>query len=723
MAHMEISERMQKLFARSREVAKNPPQNTFNRDLHHGMKNLYAELPLSEKIARSMAYAVTNQTVYVEADDKIIGRVYYHNPVAAGAVDTDFDFNSQFRAKYAEEHPDYHELAVYQMGTYGSPGHIAWDWNTLLMYGTEGIRQRVAMERTRHPGDEKAAEFYDGVTIMLDAMEEWNNKHIEVLEKMGKTEEAEICKRVPKYPARTFREAVQSFFMQFIVVMKENPHGGNSPGRLDYYLWPFLERDLQNGTYTLEEARELIEELFVRIDERLYYSDGWVESVMVGGSHTNGTSAVNPLSHIMVESYMKYDITHPHIYARIPSNPPEDWVHLCADYVMNGRNRAQLLNDEAVVKALVHNGVSINDATEYYCGGCMEVGVQGKTSDFLFTGYQNILKLFELCVTGGYSIHDGKQLKYFHCKPITELDTFEDFYASFMAEAKRVLWANLEYQDGLSEYVEQHRPSFLISAMVDDCLNVGRNMHGGGARYHDYGSSFIGIPNTADSLIAVKKAVYDDKICTAEELISALKANFEGYESLRAALLKLPKYGQENAEADALAARFTEDICNIYASYVNRFGGNGKPVILTFRWAASSGAIVGATPDGRKAGVPVAQAVTPQGMSMTKGITAAMNSCTSLPFECFTGGASTMWDLDHSWASEPVAEALFMSFFKQGGHIFQGNVTDVDTLIEAQKNPDQYNHVIVRVGGYSARFIGLPKDIQDDIITRIRHAG
>lgn len=722
MANTEISERMQRLFARSREVAKKPPQNTFVHDLNYSMKNLYADRPMSEKIARSMAYAVTNQAVYVEEDDKIIGRVYYHGPKAVESADTDFDFNSQFRAKYAAEHPDYHELAVYQMGTYGSPGHIAWDWNTLLTYGTEGIRQRVAMERPRHTGDEKAKEFYDGVIIMLDALEEWNGKHVAVLERMGKTEEAEICKRVPKYPARTFREAVQCFFMQFIVVMKENPHGGNSPGRLDYFLWPFLERDLKNGTYTLEEARELIEELFVRIDERLYYSDGWVESVMVGGSHANGTSAVNPLSHIMVEAYMKYDITHPHIYARIPANAPEDWVHLCADYVMNGRNRAQLLNDEAVVKALVHNGVAINDAADYYCGGCMEVGVQGKTSDFLFTGYQNILKLFELCMTGGYSIHDGKQLKYFSCKPLTAFDTFEDFYSSFMAEAKRVLWANLKYQDGLSEYVEQHRPSFLISAMIDNCLSVGRNMHGGGARYHDYGSSFIGIPNTADSLIALKKAVFDDKICTAEEMLDALKANFEGYENLRAALLKLPKYGQEDAEADALAARFTEDICNIYASYVNRFGGNGKPVILTFRWAASSGAIVGATPDGRKAGVAVAQAVTPQGMSMTKGITAAMNSCTSLPFECFTGGASTMWDLDSSWASEPVAEALFMSFFKQGGHIFQGNVTDVDTLIEAQKNPEQYNHVIVRVGGYSARFIGLPKDIQDDIITRIRHA-
>ena len=409
MANMEISERMQALFARSREVAKKPPQNTFNYDFHYAARNMYAQLPRWEKIARSMAYAVTNQEVMVEADDKIIGRVYYHGQKAVENPDPDFDFSAGHRAVYGKEHPDYHELAVYQLATYGAPGHIAWDWSTLLNYGTEGIRERVEIGLTRHAGDPKAAEFYNGVLIMLDAMEAWNDKHVAALEAMGKTEEAEICRRVPKYPARTFREAVQAFFMQFIVVMKENPHGGNSPGRLDYYLWPFLERDLNRGTYTLDEARELIEELFVRIDERLYYSDGWVESVMVGGCHANGTSAVNPLSHIMVEAYMKYDITHPHIYARIPPEPPADWVKLCADYVMNGRNRAQLLNDEAVMKALVRNGVSVNDSSEYYCGGCMEVGVQGKTSDFIFTGYHNIAKLFELCMTGGYSVHQEKK--------------------------------------------------------------------------------------------------------------------------------------------------------------------------------------------------------------------------------------------------------------------------------------------------------------------------
>ena len=200
-----------------------------------------------------------------------------------------------------------------------------------------------------------------------------------------------------------------------------------------------------------------------------------------------------------------------------------------------------------------------------------------------------------------------------------------------------------------------------------------------------------------------------------------MKANFEGYEVLRARLLSLPKYGQDNPEADELAARLTRDICRPYSSYVNRFGGNGKPVLLTFIWAPEAGRILGATPDGRKAGVPVAHSVTPQSSSMTKGVTAAINSCTALPFELFSGGASAMWDLDPSIATPEIVESLFMTFFEQGGHIFQGNTTDIEELKKAQLDPENHLHVIVRVGGYSARFVNLPRPLQDDVINRLRH--
>ena len=718
---MNFSERMEKILALYSERIENPPQSTYKHDIHALALGKYASLDQWEKIARANAEALVSQPVMIEQFDRIIGRVYHKNEQKPEAIAPDLDDKTEAQSRMDEIYEGYAELCEYQLATGGVPGHIAWDWNSLLLQGTEGFRRRCEDGLSRHAGDKKSEEFYCGVMIMLDALDEWNDLHVAELERLGMAEEAEICRRVPRYPARTFREALQCFFFQHIAVIKENTFGGNSPGRLDYYLWTYLEADLAAGRCTLDEARELIEELFLRIDERIYWAHGWGETVVVGGTAPDGKSAVNPLSYIMIETVMKYDIAHPWVYARLTKDPPADFVDLCADYVANGGNRAQIINDEAVMSALMRNGVTYADAADYFCGGCMEVGVQGKTSDFLFTGFHNIPMLLELCITGGYCLTNKKQLGHFSARPLTEFESFEDFYAQFIEKARLTMHANLAYQDMLSEYSEKARPSYLLSSMIDDCLDRGRNMHGGGARYHDYGASFIGIPNAADSLYAIRRAVFEDNLCTARELTDALAADFEGYEELRRRLVALPKFGQENEEADAMMARLSADLSNIYASYTNRFGGNGKPVILSFVWAPVAGKLLGATPDGRHAGVPVAQAVTPQGMAMTEGITAAMNSCAKLPFELFTGGATTMWDLDHTAVSVPLVRALLLSFFAQGGQFFQGNVTDVQDLIEAQRDPENHRSLVVRVGGYSARFIQLKPELQNEIINRYRH--
>ena len=712
--------RIEQVYKRSTELGLNPPLQTFNYDLHKFALEKYYDLPRWEKIARATADAVINQEILIEPQDKIIGRTFHSNDKPIEKFDPDFDYNAR-RKDMLAKHPEYAELCDFRLTSWGIPGHIAWNWNLILAHGTLGLRELCNARLNRLKDDENAVQFFNGVLIMLDALDSWNDLHVKELEKMGKREEAEICKRVPKYPARSFREAVQSFFMQHIVVMKENPHGGNSPGRLDYYLWPYLETDLQNGVITEDEAQALMEELFLRIDERIHKIDTWGESIVLGGTHQNGQSAVNPLSYIMIKAFMKYDITHPYLYASISKNAPKDFIKLCANYVINGNNRAQILNDEAIISALVKSGVSEKDAHLYYCGGCMEIGVQGATSDLLFTGGHSFIQLLEFCITGGYSLVSKKQLDYFPTKNLADFNDFESFYDYFIKQCKRVLNLHLEYMDMFSEQAEISRPLYLISSMIDDCLTKGRNIHGGGAKYHDYGATFMGLANTADSLTAIKQAVFDSKLCTANELIEALKANFEGYEDLHKTLLNLPKYGQEHSEADGMMVRMTEEISNHYLSYKNRFGGYGKPVILAFIWAPWYGATAGASADGRKSGMPLSHAVTPQSAGMTKGITAAMNSCSKLNFDLFPGGATTMWDLDHSWANEELVEWLILSFFKQGGQFFQGNVTDVKDLIKAQEHPEDYPHLIVRVGGFSARFVWLGKDVQDEIINRLRH--
>lgn len=718
---MAISERLQTVYNYSTEKGTCPPRTHFNYDMHKAATEMYADLPTWEKIARATAYAIVNTDVIIEPFDKIIGRVYYANEAPIERFDPDFDYGRMMWEQANEKIPDYGEYMRYNMVLTSAPGHIAWDWNRILRHGTVDIRERCEKGLVRYAGDEKAEEFFNGALIMLDALEAWNDKHVARLEELGMTEEAEICRRVPKYPARNFREAVQSFFMEYIVVMMENPHGGNSPGRLDYYLWPFLEQDLKNGTCTLEEAQDLVEELLLRIDERIHTIDTWGETVVLGGSHPNGTSAVNPLSYMVVEGFMKYDITHPNVYCRLPKDCPQEFIDLSAKYLKDGQNRAQILNDESIMNALTMNGVAEDDAFNYYCGGCMEVGIQNATSDLLFAGWHNIAKVVELCITGGRSLTDGYVIQNRKYKSLFDFDNFEDFYKYFVSESDYLLGISMQFEDFASEAMDTARPAYLVSTMINDCILRGRAMHAGGARYHDYGASVIGIPNATDALYAVKRAIFDDKICTKEELLAALEANFEGHETLRKKLIALPKYGQEHEEVDMLAKRITTDLVQTYRNYTNRFKGNGKFVVLTFVWAPEAGAELGASPDGRLAGVPVAQSVTPQAASMTKGVTAAINSCATQPYELFAGGVSSMWDIDPNWASEEVIRGLFTSYFEQGGQMFQGNTTDVEDLIKAQQNPEAYPHLIVRVGGYSARFVWLHKGCQDDVIERYRH--
>ncbi len=697
----------------------------FVKDYHYAGLHLYNECELWEKLARSLAYAIVNQDIFVDEADTIGGRVFQstEKDLSGYELDEDFLYREKSDNAFLKEYPEGDELEAYQLiGGCPAEGHISWFFNLILEHGVEGFR-KMYEDALASAKDDEAKQFYQGVIILLDAMLEFNDKYIEHYEKIGRHDVAERMRKVPRKPAETFREAVQAFYMQHIVVMLENPRGGNSPGRLDYYLWPYLERDIENGVCTLEEAREIIDELFLRFEERLYPRDGWVEVVIVGGTKPDGTSAVNPLTYIMVESIMKFKITHPSVYVRIPENPPEELINLCARYMMSGNNRAQILNDKSIIGAITKQGISFQDATFYVCGGCMEVHMQGMTSDHLYVGWQNIPKMLELMITGGECLLTGDRVNSFKAtKGLCGYSDFESFYADFIKEAKRISDIFMRRVDINSSFLQKYRPGYLISSMLDNCLERGRNMHAGGVKYHEYGATQLGLPDVTDALFAIKKAVFDDKICSADELIAALKADYKGYEELQKQLRQITKYGVDNDEADDLAARVMGDFADMYLTYRTRWGATAKPVILTFVYAPDAATVLGATADGFNSHKIVAQAITPHSHSMTEGITSAINSCTKMPYEKFSGGASSMWDFDSAWANEELIGAVLKSFIEKNGQIFQGNTTSLADLIKAKENPEAYQNLIVRVGGYSARFTSLTDELQDEVITRMRHS-
>ena len=723
---MPHSARIERIFAYAKQNWQDIPPTPLNRNFQYAAVELYADAPTWPRAPLALAYAIRHMPVTVTEDDEIIGRVYHLNRMPAEHRDPEmYDFMIHAVTPGETVYPGYEALRRLHLVTDIARGHITWDWRKMLRIGTEGMKAecRAAL---LNPRDEEAEHFYRGVLIMLEALEDWNDLHADRLEEMGKPELAARCRHVPRYPARNFREAVQAFFMQYIVVFCESPFGGNGPGQFDKYMWPYLKADLEAGICTLAEAREIIDELFIRMDERVSRGDLWNEMILAGGTHPDGTSAVSPLSTIMVESIMELNITHPSVYLRVPADADDDYIRLCARYLLHGNNRAQIYYDPQVIRALTEtNHVRPEDATEYGVGGCLEIGIQGMNSDFLQSGFVNMPLMLELAITGGRRLCTGEEVDTagVPLPGLAAFDRFEDFYENYLAYTDRLIGISFAAIEAGSIRDQTCRPTYLISSMINDCMARGRLMHAGGCRYHDHSMTPVGMPNVADALYAIKRAVFEEKLCTAEELLAALQADFAGHERLQRRLRAIPKYGQDNEEADRFASAVITRLTEMFVTRRTRFGGIFRPMILTYTYAPQAAEHLGATADGNHAHTMPAQAITPQSRSMSAGITAAMNSCTKMPFALFSGGASAMWDLDPAWATEEIVAHLLKTFFAQGGQVFQGNATDVGELLEAQKHPEDYRHLIVRVGGFSARFVGLDPALQTDIINRRRHRG
>jgi trans-4-hydroxy-L-proline dehydratase len=710
------------------------------KNLSHAFFDLYADLSLPERQARSHAYALEREPIHIHPLTRIPGQIFQACPGAGcpeigGSSEhagwAEFLVSAAVERRATVEVPDGESYARY-FTPGGHPGHICWDFGRMLDLGIDGMLDLCA-DNKKKTDDPKSIEFLNCVEIALNGMLTWISRHVDVLEEMTRDETdserrrelqemADLCRNVPRQPATGFREAVQTFWFQHMAVMFENPFGGNGPGRLDYYLWPFLERDLEAGRTTLEEARDLLTELLIKLHERIAPADGWVEALPVGGRKPDGSLAINPLSYMIIEVISDLPQTHPSVYVRLPDDAPDDFVDLTVRYLIDGDNRAQVYGDDAVIAALQQSGkVSIEDARHWTAGGCMEVSPQGCNCDLLFSFAHNVSRTFELVINGGCLMQTGERI-IDHSQTLADYTSFEELYAAFTAEFGRELGILTRRLDISLEEYAQYRPSYLLSSMTHDCLERGRGINDGGARYTNYGGSGVGIPNVGDSLYAIKRAVFDDKRVSGAELLDALRADFVGHELLQAYLRSLPKFGAGDEAINAMTDRVFCDFADLLARHTTTHGGTVVPVILGFVWVVGFGEQVGATPDGRNSGSPLAHGLSPQSGSAVNGITGAIRSATDLTLEKAGGGGAMMWDLDHSWATPEVVKPLLKTFTDRGGHIFQGNVTSVEKLREARENPDDYRDLMVRVCGYSARFTTLSEATQEEIISRYKYS-
>jgi len=529
---------------------------------------------------------------------------------------------------------------------------------------------------------------------------------------------AATCERVPAHPARTFLEAVQSLWFAHILTVWEDGINANGIGRIDQFLWPYLEKDLADGTIDMNEAAEILAALWIKL-----YRPYDVQQMMIGGQHTDGADATNPLSYLVLDVTEGLGFIRC-LSARLHRNSPRELVSRCVDLLAKGGGIPFFFNDEALIPALVSRGVPLEDARGYAAIGCIEITIPGKACPHAVSHWINLPKCLELAINDGRDLLDAAPVG-LRTGTLTDCDCLDDVIAAYGKQ--------LEYFAELAvcgsnacEIADRSRFRLpYLSLLTDDCIARGMDIIEGGARYNYHSSAAMGIPNVADSLAALQSAVFTDKTIGPAEMLAALRADFAGNDSLRLFLKnRLPKYGNDEPLPDGFAAEIARQYCDLLARYRTPSGGTFFCHLFTFTLMLTAGHKTGASPDGRLAGEPLAYSVSPVQGRDKKGLTAAISSLAKLPHHLAAASSSAIIEIDPALLSNSSREAfvdLIVTAIDQGVGQLQFNVVSADTLRAAQDDPDAYRNLCVRVSGFSQQFCLLDRALQDHIIARTKH--
>ncbi len=630
--------------------------------------------------------------------------------------------------------------------TYGI-GHFTMNHSRVLGVGLSGLIAEAEGRYDALTSDERRGDrglFYDAVIRSLRATVRFANRYGELAAALAETEAdpvraeelraiAQICRRVPEHPARNFREAIQSLYFIHLVAQIESGGNSISLGRIDQILYPYYLGDRQAGRITAEQARELLSLLFIKTNqiwnilEEAYIPAGegvegkTTQNVTVGGVGIDGEDATNELSYIGLDAYADVRTVQPNFGVRVSPDPPADFVRRAIEYTIDGV-LLHLFNDEVIIESLQRAGHSLADARNYGVVGCLEPNAQGKTFGSTFAVQFSGIKCLEFALSNGVDNIFGCQAGVASGDPAA-FGSFEDVWNAYRAQVSHFMGQMVGGMAVLDQAIAELVPSPFASAMIDGPMEKGVDLTRGGAVYNSTGVQLIGFSNVVDSLYAVKKAVFDDEVMSLGELAGHLAEDWDDAGDKRLHLLhRIPKYGNDNDEVDALAARILEHFCDEVLKHGNFRGGRFWPGVFSVGFHIVMGAFAAASADGRHAGDVLGNGITPTNGNATNGPTALLNSVTKLPITRIHNGVNLNMRFNpHGLRTENLA-ALIRSYFHQGGCQVQFNMVDSATLREAQANPEKYRDLVVRVSGYSALFTGLSKTAQDEIISRMEYA-
>ena len=671
--------------------------------------------------------------------------------------------NNNLRARGEALLPE--EVRVFmETGVFGMEGklnagdaHLAVNYERILKDGLRGYEKRVkeykaTLDLTNPDNVDKYC-FYNAVLIVLEAVRNFANRYSILAKKLAEMElnqerklelleMSRICSKVPYEPAETFQEAVQSvWFIQLILQIESNGHS-LSYGRFDQYMYPYYDRDIKNGTIKESEALELLTCLWiktltinkVRSQAHTLSSAGspMYQNVTIAGQTTDKKDAVNDLSFLVLKSVAQTRLTQPNLTVRYHKNINKHFLDECIEVMRLGFGMPALNNDEIIIPSFMDWGVKEEDAYNYSAIGCVETAVPGKWG-YRCTGmsYINFPRMLLCTMNNGVDLTSNKRFTkgygYF-----TEMESYEELLKAWDKTIREITRYSVIVENVIDKASERDVPDILCSALTDDCIARGKTIKEGGAVYDFISGLQVGIANMADCLAAIKKLVYEEKKITRQELWNAILDDFSSPENKKIQemlIREAPKYGNDDDYVDQLIVEAYDSYIEEIEKYPNTRYNRGPIGGIRYAGTSSISANVGqgmstmATPDGRNAFEPLAEGCSPAHNSDKNGPTAVFKSVSKLRTNKITGGVLLNQKMTPQMLSteenRQKLELLIKTFFNRlHGYHVQYNIVSKETLIDAQKHPENHKDLIVRVAGYSAFFNVLSKKTQDDIIGR-----
>jgi choline trimethylamine-lyase len=619
-----------------------------------------------------------------------------------------------------------------------------YEW--LLREGINGITSKIKTHKAAlditNPGDFEKDYYLQSLLIVAEGIVKLAERYAEEAEKLAEAEPdlsrknelmqiAEICRHVPANPARNFREALQSlYFYQISIFMEQNAASYN-PGRMDQYLWPYYKADLEAGRITPEEAQELLNCLWVKFSEPCLFQDALTaefaagypmfQNVCVGGVDDAGNDAVNDLSYMILQATIDVQLYQPSLSVRYSmAKNPNAFLRKVVELISLGTGFPAFHNDDIGIMMLMNKGIPLREAYNWNPCGCVETNLEGRLRQYTALADINLGSMVEFALLGGVNRKSSQLIAAETGDPVF-FNTYDQFLAAVKAQLAFAVRAVVAGSHVIDE-IGLNRPCPALSLTFKECIENARDYAWGGAKYNTgNGIILIGVADLINSIAAVRHLVYDTEQVSMVQLLEALEADFKGFPEIEKKCKEAPKYGNDSTMVDQIAGEIFTYIADEIEKYSSKFG-KMTPGILPVSGNTPFGLEVGALPSGRKAWQPLADGVSPSGGTDFSGPSAVLKSVARIPHGRFVQGTLLNMKVEPAMLQTDNGITQMMALLKSmcslGVYHVQFNVIDQETLIRAQKDPEKYKGLLVRVAGYTAYFAELGKDVQDEIIGR-----